>query len=81
MSAMRDDVQSRMVAAIPARQITRARTWTGDVEWYTPANILEAAAEVLGAIDLDPASAPPLHVTRCASPRDEFAFSKSSVGL
>jgi ParB family chromosome partitioning protein len=40
----------------PARQITRARTWTGDTEWYTPANILEAVAEVLGAIDLDPAS-------------------------
>ena len=43
-------------AVIPARQITRARTWTGDTEWYTPANILEAVAEVLGAIDLDPAS-------------------------
>ena len=44
------------VAAIPARQITRARTWTGDVEWYTPANFLKGVAEVLGAIDLDPAS-------------------------
>ena len=43
-------------AVIPARQITRARTWTGDTEWYTPANFLEGAAEVLGAIDLDPAS-------------------------
>jgi phage N-6-adenine-methyltransferase len=53
---MRDDVQSHIVAAIPTRQITRARTWTGFTEWYTPGNILETAVEVMGAIDLDPAS-------------------------
>jgi phage N-6-adenine-methyltransferase len=41
---------------IPAREPTRARTWTGDTEWYTPPWLLESAAQVMGAIDLDPAA-------------------------
>jgi ParB-like chromosome segregation protein Spo0J len=33
-----------------------ALPWTGEVEWYTPPDVVELVRQVLGRIDLDPAS-------------------------
>lgn len=39
---------------------------TGENEWYTPADYIELARQVLGAIDLDPASSEQANATVCA---------------
>ena len=51
--------------------------YTGEVEWHTPAQWIEAARRVLGAIDLDPASSDRAQETVGA----ETYFTKETDGL
>lgn len=49
--------QDSQVAAIAkSKSVSRTKGFTGEVEWYTPRRYLDAAIEVMGPIDLDPAS-------------------------
>jgi len=42
--------------ANPSGKVNRLNKQTGNYEWYSPAEVVEVARAVLGAIDLDPAS-------------------------
>ena len=51
---------------------------SGGVEWFTPNNIIEAAREAMGSIDLDPASSEAANVATVHSRR---FFTKEDDGL
>jgi phage N-6-adenine-methyltransferase len=56
---------------------TRLNSYSGDNEWYTPSKYIEMARDVLGTIDVDPAS----NVTAQATVRSDRYYTVDNSGL
>jgi phage N-6-adenine-methyltransferase len=68
---------ARHRAEMKRQGVAQVTVWTGDMERYTPAEYIECARQVLGGIDLDPASNDYAQVTVQA----ETYFTQESNGL
>lgn len=58
IETFRNEVKYTLPSLRPASEAAHVSEATGMPEWYTPPEFLDSVREVMGAIDLDPASSP-----------------------
>lgn len=78
IAAFRDSPDPNSIITLSSFYKPDARnSFTGEVEWYTPAEYVEAARKLMGGIDLDPATSEAAQKTV----RAKHYFTKSDNGL